>query len=385
MMSSGRTAFHINYEVSPIVLVGGIAANMPAGKLAILNMTQAGSFPSGVTGPVDEVEANAYFAQFKPMTGGSLIDQALGDYPLANQQVAANAVIEQPLTVSMLMIAPAKDAGDLQRKQAIISALKASLDKHNLSGGLYNVNTPGYLYQNCILTKMRDVTPDEGNQPQATWQLDFIQPLVTLESAQAAQNSLMQKVTAGAPVSPGPDGVISPSGSAIAVGDPLNPSTAQVVPSASGLGGTGLSQKSSIFSTGVVSRARSVLGSASAAATSTALASFNLSRATQAFANTALRSVGQSVAGGVVTAAGGAVRAAQAATLTGGNPVLGRIAAQFSVRASEAVVNASTQALQRGITSSVGASGVATLRDVQASAVNSLQAARAALADRIIP
>lgn len=383
MSSSGRVAFDLNFQISPIALIGGIAASMPAGKIMILNLTQAGSFAQGITGQLDDTDPNDYFCRFVPLAGATLIDQALGDYPLANQQVAANAVIEQPLQISMLMIAPAKNRGDYQNKQAIISGLKASLDQHNLSGGLYNVLTPSYLYQNCILKMMRDVTPEGATkQKQAVWQLDFIQPLVTLASAQAAQNSLMQKLTNGCPVVQPADGSpISYSGFLVAVGDPANPSTSSVIPSSQNLSSPALTLGFNLPGSGVVNAAAALLGGKTTAAVSTALSAFNLSKVVTAAANNAVAQVGSSIAGITQVASLVGVRAASTAALYAGIPGVGQIAAQFSVGAAQNTLSAATQSLQRGIAAQVGSAGQAALQVLHSAATDALTSAQAALQD----
>jgi len=180
-------AYNQAFQVSPIILVGGIVANAQGGALPIT------SFLPTPTTPDDVI-------LFVPLPGGTLVNNTVGMYPFANQQVAANAIIEQPLTISYVMIAPVRDPGGYTTKTAILTSLATSLQNHNAAGGLYNCATPAYLYNNCIMTGMTEVPGGETKQQQTRWQLDFIQPIVTQAAAAAAQSKLMSKLTAGSQV-----------------------------------------------------------------------------------------------------------------------------------------------------------------------------------------
>ena len=122
-------------------------------------------------------------------------------YPFANQTVAANAIIAQPLTLSMLMIAPVNQPGGYATKLSTFTALRASLQQHCIAAGTFNVATPAYVYNNLILTGMTDVTHGDTQQQQIEWQLDFIAPLLTLQDAASAQSNLMSKLTSGGAIS----------------------------------------------------------------------------------------------------------------------------------------------------------------------------------------
>ena len=65
-----------------------------------------------------------------------------------------------------------------------------------LTGGTYTIATPVYFYTNTVMTGMRDTSNNASAQAQNTYQLDFEQPLLTLQDAQAAQNNLMAQLTA---------------------------------------------------------------------------------------------------------------------------------------------------------------------------------------------
>ena len=119
--------------------------------------------------------------------------------PFANQRVAANATIQEPLTVSLHMIAPVKVAGGYITKLAQISALQALFEKHNNAGGTYVILTPAKIYSTCLMLSMTDITGGETKQDQVAFQIDFIQPLISQVSLANAMSSLMSKATNGQP------------------------------------------------------------------------------------------------------------------------------------------------------------------------------------------
>lgn len=195
-LSSGLAQFQNSYEISPIILTGGIAANLTGGMLPIISLTQPNSFSGGVTSSAD-VDPNT-IARFRPMPGSTLEDIDIGQYAFANQTTAANAIIFKPIKISLMMTAPAPAVdGGYSAKIVAFTTLKMSLDQHMLAGGLFTVATPAFIYANCVLRKLTDITPPDNPQVQAVWQWEFDLPLVTLAAAQAAQNSLMSKVTNG--------------------------------------------------------------------------------------------------------------------------------------------------------------------------------------------
>lgn len=227
-----RTAYELAFQVSPIILQGGITSALTGNMLPIIGLTgQLASFAQGVASN-GGIGANDFFAQYLPIPGGTLINNSVGMYPFANQQVAANAVIEQPLNISLLMIAPVKDAGGYVTKTAIFTALQASLRKHNNSGGTYAIATPAFVYTNCIMTGMTDVTSGEGKQQQIEWQLDFIKPLITASQATTAFGSLAHAIDSGQQVVGQP----GYSGAAAGTGAPL-PGATSLIAGASYLSG----------------------------------------------------------------------------------------------------------------------------------------------------
>jgi hypothetical protein len=106
-VSALGAAYTLSFELSPIMLCGGIAQNIPGGVLPIIAITEAATFGSGLLGPGGPASLDNYFAHFTPLPGGTLAENQIGTYPFANQAVAANAIIAQPLTISMLMVCPA--------------------------------------------------------------------------------------------------------------------------------------------------------------------------------------------------------------------------------------------------------------------------------------
>jgi hypothetical protein len=198
--SGFRTAYDLSFQVSPIILNGGIVANTLGGMMPIIGLVgQLASFAQGAL-TSGSLNLDNFFARFVVLPGSSLINNTVGTYPFANQQVAANAVISQPKNVSLLMIAPVKDTGGYLTKLAIFTSLQSSLEAHVAAGGTFHVATPARLYTNCLMTSMTDVTSGEGKQQMVQFQLDFIQPLLTQQAASSAYSALMGKLAGGAQV-----------------------------------------------------------------------------------------------------------------------------------------------------------------------------------------
>lgn len=199
-ISSGAVAFQLAYQISPIVMTGGIASALPGSMLPLLSLSNALSFAGGLLTPGSVAPSTSeYFAYFQPLPGGTLIDQQIGMYPFANQTVAANAVIQQPLVISMQMVCPAGGGGGYATKAALMQSLQSSFDQHNKSGGLYTILTPFFPYVDCVMTAMTDISRGDTKQVQNTYKLDFLKPLVSLAAAQGAQNALMSQISGGVP------------------------------------------------------------------------------------------------------------------------------------------------------------------------------------------
>jgi len=197
MSGLGKSVFQLAFQSSPIILVDGIATGLPTGSmLPIIAITEPLNLLGGIlTG--GDLSPDNFFASFSPVPGATLIDQQVGHYPFANQAVAANAVIAQPLTISLKMTCPVRLGLGYFTKLATMITLQTVLAKHNGMGGTYIIATPSFFYTNCIMLRMSDVSGGDSNQVQTTWQLDFEKPLLTLNDAQEAQSSLLQKLTNG--------------------------------------------------------------------------------------------------------------------------------------------------------------------------------------------
>ncbi len=236
-----RSDFSLSYQKSPIILTNGIAANVPGGMLPIISITQSQDFDGGILSGSSNLDLEDFLFDFYPMPGGSLMEVEVATYPFANQSVAANSVIQQPLKISLEMLAPVRTAGGYDQKLAIFQSLQSSLNQHITQGGTFTVATPAYLYTNCLLLSFRDASDGDRARPQWKWQWDFTQPLLTLEAAQAAQNSLMQKISTGSRVTPSTSGAVSYSGQQSAVGLPASGQGPSTVPAAQLLPGASVS------------------------------------------------------------------------------------------------------------------------------------------------
>ena len=196
-MSIVSQAYKLAYEKSPIFLTDGIASFVPGNILPLIAITEAVSLATSAIAGNISLNLDDFYATFWPLPGSTLHENQIGNYPFANQQVAANAIITQPLRVSMRMNCTPRLQGAMVSRIMTATALKLALDNHNLSGGTYSVLTPSYLYQGCILTSFKDITSGDSKHQQTDWQLDFVQPLLSLSAAESVQNSTMSKVTNG--------------------------------------------------------------------------------------------------------------------------------------------------------------------------------------------
>jgi len=188
MITSGQNSFQQLYELSPIFFVGGIVGT--GEPIPITQFLQNGVTPKN---------SNDYFAHFKPLSGGTIESWGIAQYPLAALTTAANAVVQQPVSISLLMQCPAQNSAgnNYYNKLSTMSALKSTIDNHILSGGWFNVYTPAFVYSGCLLTSLKDVSGSENKQVQLLYQWDFVQPLITEEQAATTQTAFMNKVTQG--------------------------------------------------------------------------------------------------------------------------------------------------------------------------------------------
>ncbi|HEY0181262.1 MAG TPA: hypothetical protein VGC09_00505 [Rhodopila sp.] len=192
------TAWELGFEGSPILFSGGIAQNIPGQLLPIIAITESISLVGGLlNGSLPSMDN--LFAKYRPLPGSNLAKFDLGRYAYAGQAIAANAIISQPLRVSMLMMCPANQAGGLVTKLAVMMALKAVISQHASLGGLYVVATPAIIYDNLALLEVTDVTPGDSKQAQAAYQWDFEQLLITGQAAGTVLNTMLSKVAGGVP------------------------------------------------------------------------------------------------------------------------------------------------------------------------------------------
>lgn len=227
--SIGQQAFQLAFECSPIVFVNGLAQNIPGQMLPIIAITEAASFIGGILSGGTTPDLGQFFAHFFPLPGATLAEWQIGEYPFANQAVAANALIAQPLSLSMLMRCPPQpSSGGWATKLVTMTALQAAVAAHNAAGGTYTVITPSYFYTNLILTALRDISHKTGGNPQDDWQWDFRQPLLTLNQAQSVQSSLMSKLSSGTAI----DGQPSWTGLSPTLGNPNTVQAPSILPSA---------------------------------------------------------------------------------------------------------------------------------------------------------
>lgn len=197
-MAFTHTLYRLGFEISPVILCNGVAQAIPGGMLPIVAITQASSFITGLlTGSLDLTDLDKYFCHWRAAPGGTMINDDIGRYPFANQTVAANAILAQPLNQTLIMTAPMNVNTGAMSKLATLSALQAVLQAHRNLGGTYTLATPAMIYTGCILRTVRDVTPSGQPTPQEVWQWDFEQPLVTETAAQSAINSFMSKIDGG--------------------------------------------------------------------------------------------------------------------------------------------------------------------------------------------
>lgn len=227
--------FQTSYQVSPIVLVNGMAGT---GMLPITSILSPSNYQNGIVSASSAGSLSDIFGQFKTLPGHTLMDNEIAHYPLANQTIAANAVITNPLRISLEMLVPAYGSITMANKLSIITALKSALDQHTALGGSYNVSTPSYIYTGCLLTSLVDASDDdEGKQPQVRWIWNFEQPLLTEAAAVAAQNQAMTKLTNQTVDTADPPGS-QPATSGI--GNPSSNIVQNTVPSASSPAGSNI-------------------------------------------------------------------------------------------------------------------------------------------------
>lgn len=197
LSTAGLAIADLAYRCSPIMLTGGIAKDTVGGIMPIILLTESIGFVNGLLSGSVTSDTNNFFAHFSVVPGGALINNNVGMYPFANQKVAANALIVNPMNLSLMMHCPPRNSGAYVTKLATLSALQAAIYQHNAMGGMYTILTPGFIYTNMIMTGMRDASPDSSKIPQSQYVFDFIRPLTQLSESQQVQSTLMSKLSLG--------------------------------------------------------------------------------------------------------------------------------------------------------------------------------------------
>lgn len=199
-MGFTREMYKLGFEISPVILCGGIAQAIPGGMLPIVALTQSASFVTGLLGgAINLTDLDKYFCHWKPVQGATIVDYDIARYPFANQVVAANALLAQPLRVALEMKAPVNENTGAMTKLVTISALQSVLQAHANLGGTFIVATPSVIYNRCILRTVKDVTSGNDALPQLTWMWDFEQPLITTTDADRAVTNFLKRIDAGDP------------------------------------------------------------------------------------------------------------------------------------------------------------------------------------------
>lgn len=174
------TDYEYSFQATPIILVNGYAGT---GMLNIIDLLTKLNINTGIGAK------QTNWANFRPVTGHSLMSNEIATYPFANQTTAANAVITAPLKISMEMLIPANNVVTVTSKLSIITSLKKALDTHTAKGGWYNVCTPSYVYTGCLLESLIDASDEEeGAQVQVRWIWNFMQPLLSVSTQLPSQN-----------------------------------------------------------------------------------------------------------------------------------------------------------------------------------------------------
>jgi hypothetical protein len=228
------------YQITPIWLKDGIVTQSNSGNmlplLAILNADAFNANFMGAagrhTGDVNDWTLDDAFGIFQPTPGGSLVQQSIAEYPFANLNVAANAIVRNPIGVSLIMLTPMKTPQAWSLKMSTMTALKQTLDNHNNAGGVYVVFTPGFIYQNMLMTSLTDVSTAQSVLPQNAWRWDFTRPLVQLSELANVESNLISKITGALPVGMNTVGGVDITAVMTAMGQPS--SSVNVAPGAGG-------------------------------------------------------------------------------------------------------------------------------------------------------
>jgi hypothetical protein len=229
-ITAGEAAWKMAFQISPIIMAGGIASLMPMGYLPLIAVTELINFPAGLLSGM-HAGLDSVFANFRPLAGASALQVEIAHYPLPNRQIAGNSMVFQPLQVSLEMICPAQTKFGYWEKLAVFTALQTTLELHLKLGGTFIVMTPNIIYNNCLLRSVRDVTgAARTQQPQIAWQFDFERPLVTESDITGMFNSLIDWIGRQVEPATGAAGQLSATGVGASVASPSSIASPAAVP-----------------------------------------------------------------------------------------------------------------------------------------------------------
>jgi hypothetical protein len=201
-MPPSDTQIQLSFQVCPIILSGGIVAQIPGALLPMTKIFDPNLYAfNNLALPYPIYDLDDAFGSFNVLPGGTLVSQSIGKYPFANQSVAANAVIREPLTLSLIMDAPMRGPKAFAIKHMIMHCLKATLEAHNNAGGVYVIATPAFMYDNMVMISLTDNSRGTNSLPQNAWRFDFEKPLVALADLDVAYNEMMAKIANNLPTS----------------------------------------------------------------------------------------------------------------------------------------------------------------------------------------
>lgn len=191
--------YSLAFEVSPILLVDGIASGIPGGVLPIAVLTEGLSIAGGLLHGNIGISPSA---RFIPQPGTTLIQQDIASINFFNQIAAANATVNKPNRIIMQMLRPAStENGGYINKGITFSALKMTLDMHHQNGGSYIVLTPSFIYTGCLMKSMVDNSgfSDQNKQVQYSWIMEFEQPVLSISQLESKNTALMDKFDKAVP------------------------------------------------------------------------------------------------------------------------------------------------------------------------------------------
>lgn len=203
-----KTAWDLVYRVSPILLTGGIASSLSSsvsttGILgdALSSITSVGIPIAALLDPLNMLsslnsDVDGLFAHFTPLPGGTLLDYSTAKFPFANQETAANSVIQNQLYVSVAMECAYRGQFSMLTRIATLNAMQATVSQHVSLGGRFTVVTPAMIYENALLNRITDISSDP-TKPQTVFQWDFERALITTTEAAEAASTYRSKMKSG--------------------------------------------------------------------------------------------------------------------------------------------------------------------------------------------